>query len=91
MPSCHDHSMNLSSLQLRTQRKQLGLSLPALAFRAGVSRWRLIEFELGNLTLRPDEFERIDAALRRECDAKMCELAKLPRAGPTTKEAGAAG
>jgi predicted transcriptional regulator len=79
----------LSAVELRTQRKQLGLSLPALAFRAGVSRWRLIQFELGNLTLTQDEFEQINAALHRGCDTKIRELSKLLREGPTTKEAGA--
>jgi predicted transcriptional regulator len=78
--------MNINSLQLRTQRKQLGLSLPALAFHGGISRWRLIQFELGNLTLTPDEFERINAALHRRCNMKIRELSKLLREGPTTKE-----
>jgi hypothetical protein len=44
---------------------------------AGVSRWRLIEFELGNLDLKPDEIALLTEEIRRRSDARIADLGKL--------------
>ncbi|MBN1458484.1 MAG: helix-turn-helix domain-containing protein [Armatimonadetes bacterium] len=58
----------------RIQRQEAGLSLAALAAKSGVSRWRLIESELGNLELRPDELQRIHAAISRHSEERIHAL-----------------
>jgi hypothetical protein len=55
----------------------VGLSCAALAMHARVSRWRLIEFELGNLALKPDEIALLTEEIRRRSDAKIVDLGKL--------------
>lgn len=51
---------------LRTQRRELGLSQAKLARSACISRYRLVSAELGGAPLRPDEQERIAKALQQE-------------------------
>ena len=67
----------MTGKQLRNIRQTAGLSLAALAARASVSRWRLIEFELGNVGLAPNELERLTETIRRRSDARIADLGKL--------------
>jgi predicted transcriptional regulator len=70
----------MSPETLRQKRRQLGLSLAALSAKAPASRWRLIEFELGNIELRPEEVLRIEAALRKYSREKIAALSGLAEA-----------
>jgi hypothetical protein len=54
--------------------------LAALSAKAPASRWRLIEFELGNIELRPEEVLRIEAALRKYSREKIAALSGLAEA-----------
>jgi predicted transcriptional regulator len=60
---------------LQTHRRALRISLSAMSRMAGVSRYRLITFELGGGTLRPDEEVRIESALRREA-ARLASISQ---------------
>jgi hypothetical protein len=61
-------------------RIEIGLALSALSAKATVSRWRLLEFEAGNIELRADEVERIGAALRNYAQQKMAAFARFAAA-----------
>ena len=67
----------MTGTSFRETRKTAGLSLTALAKRASVSRWRLIEFELGNLEITSDELSRLQEAIRRGTTCKIAELGDL--------------
>jgi predicted transcriptional regulator len=54
--------------QLRSNREQLGLSQTRLARLAGVSRFKICLFELGDGQLTDDEQRKIKAALQSEVD-----------------------
>lgn len=58
----------------RTTRELAGLSQVALARHAGVSRARLQQAEAGELTLRSDEIEAIERALRVAIEDKTTTL-----------------
>jgi len=51
--------------------------MAALAAKADVSRWRLIEFELGSIQLRDEERSRIQEALRRYSQERIKCFAKI--------------
>jgi predicted transcriptional regulator len=52
--------------ELRTHREALGISQSRLARLAGVSRFKICLFELGDGKLTSEEQDRIRAALRTE-------------------------
>jgi predicted transcriptional regulator len=69
----------MSPLELRKSRKTLNISQLTLAHSAGVSRWRLIAYEQGNLaSLTTDENDRISRVLRERQRAALSDLAELP-------------
>ena len=61
-------------MELRKLRESVGVARYALASQAGVSHFRLFQAEHGMLELRPDEMQKIDAALRSHL-AKLLEAA----------------
>lgn len=60
--------------QLRKMREVSGLSQIALARRAGVSRMRLQLAEAGEITLRPEEIEAVNRALREGIERRASAL-----------------
>ncbi len=54
--------------ELRSHRGLLGISQTKLARLAGVSRFKICLFELGDGQLTADELDRIRAALKAQAD-----------------------
>ena len=67
---------------VRRHRKRLGFSLVRLAARAAVSRYRLVQWELGDGPLTPDELERITRALRTAASERIVELQAVSTCAP---------
>lgn len=65
----------MAATDFKTHRKNLRLSVMALARMASVSRYRLWEFEQGGTELTKDEEQRLRNALRGEV-ARILSLAK---------------
>jgi len=63
--------------RLRKMREASGLSQIALARRAGVSRMRLQLAEAGEITLRPEEIEVVNRALREVIERRASALRGL--------------
>lgn len=55
-------------MNLRSHRHELGISQSRLARLAGVSRFRICMYELGDGTLRPEEQSRIQGVLQAELE-----------------------
>jgi predicted transcriptional regulator len=55
-------------MELRTNREALGLSQSRLARLAGVSRFKICLFELGDGKLTDEELNKIRVALQAEMD-----------------------
>lgn len=55
-------------MDLRSHRKSLGISQSRLARVAGVSRFKICLFELGDGSLTVDEENRVSAALQVEVE-----------------------
>lgn len=70
----------MTAQRLRGLRRELRLSAAALAVRAQVSRWKLIEFELGNLDLHPEELGKVENALRAYSREKIEAFSKVAQA-----------
>ena len=68
---------SLKRNQLQRARKELGLTLSKLSAIAPVSRWRLLEFEAGNIELKPEELDRIESALKHYAHQKMAVFSRF--------------
>jgi predicted transcriptional regulator len=69
------------TLKLPATRRSIGLSQMRLAASAGISRWRLIQAELGNLDLTESELKRVSHALREFSREKIDSLTRFVNNG----------
>jgi predicted transcriptional regulator len=67
------------NLEFAATRRALRLSQGRVARRAGVSQALLSQFELGNISLRPEQIESLEIALRSEFAQTSQQAAKAAR------------
>jgi transcriptional regulator with XRE-family HTH domain len=60
----------MTGSEIRSERAKAGISVDLLAMRAGIERTRVTRIELGYVEPRPEEAERLRAALDDLADAR---------------------
>lgn len=74
-----------SNERLARLRRAAGISQGRLAKRAGVSQTLVSQFEIGNISLRPDRMAALEDALRRELARSTSEIQRLTGDVPEEK------